>query len=79
MKQAFEKYKGSFIWLYREVEVLPKCKRVKRLDYVIEYQKVRRKIFFGLIPITYWVNKEWIVWCDKPTVEYYDCDCKEQL
>ena len=77
MKQAWEDYALDYGWSYREVEVLPKCKKVTNPHGVSEYQLVRRKVFFGLFPITYWTNKNRIRWTELPTVEYYDCDCME--
>lgn len=76
MKQAYEEYDGDVWYQYRKIEVLPKCKKVKEFNGLAQhYQLVRRKVFFGLIPVTYWLNKRYIRWFDAPTVEYYDCDC----
>lgn len=77
MKQAYERYLDERDWEYREIEVLPHCKRVTEFGYAREYQLVRRKVFFGLIPKVYWLSKEYIKWYDAPTVEYYDCSCGE--
>ena len=79
MKQAYELfYKSSGYPVRREIVVLPKCKKVKKFGIFNEYQLVRRKIFFGLIPWTYWLNKRNIEWYDAQTVEYYDCNCGEE-
>lgn len=77
MKQAYERCLGDYDWELREIEVLPKCKRVIEKGGEWEYQLVRRKVF-GFIPRTYWVRKSNIRWYDAPTVEYYDCSCGEQ-
>lgn len=79
MKQAYERYLDERDWEYREIEVLPHCKRVTEFGYVPrEYQLVRRKVFFGLIPKVYWLSKEYIEWYDVPLIEYYDCSCGEE-
>lgn len=75
MKQAYEKYMGTYNWEFREIEVLPKCKSVTQFGFTQDYQLVRRKVFFGLIPKVYWVAKRNIKWYDEPTVKYYDCSC----
>lgn len=77
MKQAHEKYFSGSDYEMRKIEILPKCKKVTEFGRSTEYQLVRRKVFFGLIPWTYWVRKKDIMWYDKPTVEYYDCSCGE--
>ena len=61
MKQAYERE-------YRGIEVLP----IIESGDAYEYQLVRRKVFFGLMPWTYWLNKYNIKWYDMPSVEYYD-------
>ena len=76
MKQAYEQNLGEYDWELREIEVLPKCKRVIEKGGEWEYQLVRRKVF-GFIPWTYWLYKKRIKWYDSPTVEYYDCSCGE--
>ena len=80
MKQAYEEYIdiniSEVIPTLREIEVLPKCKKVTELGHTMRYQLVQRKVFFGLINKTYWVNKNDIKWYDAPNVEYYDCVCK---
>ena len=79
MKQAYELfYKSSGYPEPREIVVLPKCNRVRKYGVPTEYQLVRRKVFFGLIPLTYWLNKHNIEWYNAPTVEYYDCNCGEE-
>ena len=75
MKQAYEQYDGPIWYQYRKIEVLPKCKKVTELGHTMRYQLVRRKVFFGLINKTYWVNENYIKWYDAPTVEYYECHC----
>ena len=78
MKQAWEQYYADYGYDYRKIDVLPKCKKVYNPQYdtnaYTEYQLVRSKVFFGLFPITYWLDKNYIKWTDMPTVEYYDCD-----
>lgn len=77
MKQAYEKiYSVDYGQYLREIEALPKCKKVTKMGVTHEYQLVRRKVF-GFIPRTYWLSKEDIEWYDAPTVEYYDCSCGE--
>lgn len=75
MKQAYERYFVDFGHAYREIEVLPHCKRVTEFGRSYEYQLVRRKVFFGLIPKVYWLAKGNIEWHDMPLIEYYDCSC----
>ena len=79
MKQAYEDvYNDYGLWYRREIDVLPKCKKVTKFGKTVEYQLVRRKVFFGLIQWTYWLNKRDIRWQDEPTVEYYDCSCGDE-
>ena len=80
MKQAYEIfYDGDYGYPdRREIEVLPKCKKVTKFGNTDEYQLVRRKVFFGLIPWTYWLNKRRIEWHDPPTVECYDYSCGDE-
>ena len=79
MKQAYEEYYEPHISgtcpAFREVELLPKCKDVTEFGHTTHYKLVRRKVFFGLINKTYWVNQNNIKWYDAPTVEYYECHC----
>ena len=80
MKQAYEEYYephigGGTYPALREVEVLPKCKEVTELGRTMRYKLVQRKVFFGLINKSYWVNENNIKLYDAPTVKYYDCYC----
>lgn len=79
MKQAYEKVHLTYPYGYdlRKITVLPRCKKVTEHGHTIEYQLVHRDVL-GFIPWTYWVNKDKIVWYDKPSVEYYVCSCKEE-
>lgn len=77
MKQAYERYASDYWFDYREIELLPKCKKVINPHGTFEYQLVSRKLF-GWIPIKYWVDKKDIHWFDKSTTEYYDCSCGEE-
>lgn len=76
MKQAYEEYYephiGGTLPAFREIEVLPKYKEVTELGHTMRYQLVQRKVFFGLINKTYWVNENNLKWYDAPTVVYYD-------
>ena len=79
MKQAYEEVYGDYgLWYLRKIDVLPKCKKVTKFGKTVEYQLVRRKVFFGFFPYTYWLNKREIRWYDEPTVEYYDCSCGDE-
>ena len=78
MKQAYEKYVGEYCYQLREIEVLPHCKRVTEFGHVYEYQLVRRKVFFGLIPKVYWLAKDYIKWYNMPLIEYYECSCGDK-
>ena len=78
MKQAYEEcydiVGSEVVTTLREIEVLPKCKKVTGLGHTMCYQLVQRKVFFGLINKTYWVDKDNIECYDAPTVEYYNCN-----
>jgi hypothetical protein len=77
MKQAYERFvDGLHGWEYQKIELLPECKRVTRVGETKEYQKVRSN-FLG-IPYTRWVDKRYIVFFDKETVEYYACSCGDK-
>ena len=79
MKQAYEEYYephiGGTCPAFREVEVLPKCKEVTEFGHTTVYKLVQRKVFFGLINKTYWVNENNIKLYDAPLVKYYECHC----
>ena len=78
MKQAYEEAYGDYgLWYLRKIDVLPKCKKVTKFGRTVEYQLVRRKVFF-VFPYTYWLDKSEIRWYDEPTVEYYDCSCGDE-
>ena len=78
MKQAYEEVYGRYCRRYlRKIDVLPKCKKVTEFGRTVEYQLVRRKVFF-VFPYTYWLYKREIQWYDEPTVEYYNCNCGEE-
>lgn len=77
-KQAYVKEVGECgEWVYKPITLLPYCKRETEFGYTIEYQKVRR-LLFGFIPITYWLNKRYIVFYDTPMTEYYTCTCEDE-
>lgn len=78
-KQSYEKkYAADLIgWAYEKLDLLPECKRVTKLGVTYEYQKARKKLL-GFIPYTTWVDKNYIVWYPKDSVEYYTCSCEEK-
>jgi len=76
-KQAYEKVLGTWDWEYKPITLLPYCKKETEFGNTIEYRKVRH-MWFGFIPVTYWVDKRYIVFYDMPMTEYYNCTWEDE-